>query len=120
MLGVFAMWLMGIITWMWPRLTGREWYSRALNSWHYWLTMLGVLIMFFDLVAGGLVHGFMFKAMAPWMDIVEALKPFWGVRTFAGAMIVAGQVLWAWNLYKTAHGSMPYDASRDIVQGEEN
>jgi cytochrome c oxidase cbb3-type subunit 1 len=120
MLGVFAMWLMGIITWMWPRLTGREWHSRALNSWHYWLTVLGVLIMFFDLVAGGLVHGFMFKAMAPWMDIVEALKPFWGVRTFAGAMIVAGQLLWAWNLYKTAHGSKPYDASLDIVQGEEN
>lgn len=120
MLGVFAMWLMGIITWMWPRLTGREWYSRALNSWHYWLTALGVIIMFIDLTAGGLVHGFMFKAMSPWMDIVESLKPFWGVRTFAGGMIVTGQLLWAWNLYKTARGTTPYDASVDIVKTEGN
>lgn len=118
MLGVFAFWLMGIITWMWPRLTGHEWYSRRLNGWHYWLSVIGLIIMFFDLTAAGLVHGFMFKALSPWMDIVESLKPFWGIRTFAGAMIVTGQLLWAWNLFMTARGGKAYDPAVDLVHTE--
>jgi cytochrome c oxidase cbb3-type subunit 1 len=120
MLGVFAFWNLGIITWLWPRLTGNEWHNRRLNHWHYWLTMLGLLIMFVDLLAAGVTHGFMFRAMAPWLDIIEALRPFWQVRTFAGGMILLGQVLFAWNLFKTWITPKPYDYRVDLVQPEGN
>jgi cytochrome c oxidase cbb3-type subunit 1 len=118
MLGVFAFWIMGMITWLWPRLTGNEWHDRRLNGWHFWLTSIGLTIMFVDLTAAGLVHGFMFKSLAHWMDIVRALLPFWGVRTFAGGMILTGQFIWAWNLYKTAVTPKPYDYRVDIVDAE--
>jgi cytochrome c oxidase cbb3-type subunit 1 len=115
MLGVFAQWLMGIVTWLWPRIVGREWHNRRLNHWHYWLTMLGTLIMFTDLMAAGLVHGFMMDAMAPWMDIVRALNPFWMIRTFAGAMIVVAQFIWIYNLWMTTKSNKPYDYTVDLV-----
>jgi len=115
MLGVFAFWNMGMIIWLWPRLTGHEWYSRRLLGWHYWLVMLGLLLMFLDLTAAGLVHGFMFKNMAPWMRIVDALKPFWWLRTFAGAMIITGVSCFIYNLWMTAKHDKPYDYRVDLV-----
>jgi cytochrome c oxidase cbb3-type subunit 1 len=118
MLGVFAFWIMGIITWLWPRLTGNEWHNRRLNQWHYWLSMIGLLIMFVDLLAAGVVHGTMLDQLVPWIDIVNAMKPYWGVRTFAGGMILLGQVLWTWNLWKTARTPKPYDYRVDLVDPE--
>lgn len=38
MLGVFSFWTIGIVTWLWPRLTGNEWWDRRLNHWQYWLS----------------------------------------------------------------------------------
>ena len=118
MLGVFAFWIMGFTTWLWPRLTNREWHNRRLNQWHFWLTTIGLLLMFIDLTAAGVVHGYMSQSMTPWMDIVEALKPFWGVRTFAGGMILIGQLMFAYNLYRTATGNKPYDYRVDLVDPE--
>ncbi len=118
MLGVFSFWILGIMTWLWPRLTGREWYSRRLLGWHYWLSAIGVVIMFLDLLSAGLVHGFMAKALVPWRDIIMALKPFWGIRIFAGGMIITGQALFAWNLFQTARGSRAYDYRVDLLTPE--
>lgn len=118
MLGVFAVWLMGMITWLWPRLVGHEWHSRRLNQWHYWLTVLGVVIMFTDLLAAGVLQGYMQKNLAPWMDIVRSMHPFWAVRTFAGGMILVAQLIWVWNMWKTARGSKPYDYRVDLVAEE--
>jgi cytochrome c oxidase cbb3-type subunit 1 len=119
MLGVFSFWMIGIVTWMWPRITGNEWWDRRLNHWQYWLMTLGLLIMFVDLLAGGLVHGNMQKNLSPWMDIVRTLKPYWAVRTFAGGMILTGMGLWALNLWKTATTSKPYDYRVDLVDSKE-
>jgi cytochrome c oxidase cbb3-type subunit 1 len=119
MLGVFSFWMIGIITWLWPRITGNEWYSRRLNHWQYWLMTLGLLIMFVDLLAAGLVQGNMQKQLAPWMDIVRALQPYWAIRTFAGAMIVTGLCLWIFNLWKTAREPKPYDYRVDLAGPEE-
>ncbi len=119
MLGVFAFWIMGMTTWLWPRLTGSDWHNRRLNHWHYWLTVIGLVIMFGDLTAAGLVHGYMLAALSPWMEIVRAMHGFWVIRTFAGGMIVAGQLCFAWNMYKTCTGEVkPYDYRVDLATVE--
>jgi cytochrome c oxidase cbb3-type subunit 1 len=118
MLGVFAFWIFGMIDWLWPRITGHEWHSRRLNQWHYWLSMLGVLIMFVDLLAAGVIEGVMARSLAPWMDIVRAMVPYWGVRAFAGTMILLAQFLWAWNLWLTLRNPKPYDYRVDLVAAE--
>lgn len=115
MLGVFSFWLIGIITWLWPRLTGNDWYDRRLNHWQYWLSLIGLGVMFVDLMAAGLVMGAMQKNLSPWMDIVRALEPYWWVRTGAGAMIVLGHSLFVWNLWMTARTRKPYDYRVDLA-----
>jgi cytochrome c oxidase cbb3-type subunit 1 len=119
MLGVFSFWLIGIVTWLWPRLTGNEWYDRRLNHWQYWLSIVGLIIMFVDLMAGGLMYGYMAKSLVPWMDIVRSLAPFWWVRTGAGGMILLGQLIWTWNLWKTATTPKPYDYRVDLVDASQ-
>ena len=119
MLGVFSFWIIGMTTWLWPRLTGNEWHNRRLNHWQYWLTVIGLLIMFVDLTAAGLVHGFMLASLSPWMEIVRAMHGFWLVRTFAGGMILTGQLIFAWNLWKTWTGPhKPYDYRVDLAIAE--
>ena len=112
MFGVFGFWILGIITELWPKLVGHEWYNPRLNSWHYWLTTLGMWIMFFDLVTVGLLQGYLWRALAPWEDSVIMSMPFWAVRTFSGAMIIVGQVLFAYNMWATAKGYTPVRAAQ--------
>ena len=110
-----------MITWIWPRLVGCDWHNRRLNHWHFWLTVVGLVVMFCDLTAGGLVHGFMFKDLAPWMSIVDSLKPFWMIRTIAGVGIVIGQICFAYNVWMTARGTgKAYDYRVDLVPVQEN
>ncbi len=101
MFGVFGFWLLGIMVHMIPRLLNAAWYSNAINSWHFWLTALGTLIMFFDLLVAGLVQGFMWRDLAQWEDSLVASMPFWFVRAFSGIMIMVGQFLFFYNVYMT-------------------
>jgi len=102
MLGVFAFWLLGIMVHLMPRLMNAPgWYSDKLNSWHYWLTSIGTMVMFLDLLVAGVVQGYLWKNLAPWEDSIVASVPFWILRTIAGGAIVVGQLLFFWNVWKT-------------------
>lgn len=101
MLGVFGFWLLGIMVHLIPRLLNAAWYSAKLNSWHYWLTMLGTLIMFLDLLVAGLVQGYMWRDLVQWENTLIASVPFWLVRTVSGLMITVGQFFFFYNVYKT-------------------
>jgi cytochrome c oxidase cbb3-type subunit 1 len=102
MFGVFSFWLIGIITELWPRLTGQEWYSQPLHAWVYWLSTLGLALMFIDLTIAGVVQGFTWWGLNPFIDSVLFSVPFWWVRTLTGIMITAGIALFIYNLWQTA------------------
>jgi cytochrome c oxidase cbb3-type subunit 1 len=102
MFGVFGFWVLGMIEYLWPRLTGREWLEPKWNYLAYWLTTLGMLVMFFTLVAAGLMQGFLWKELAPWEASVVSSVPFWWVRTISGTAIVVGVVMIATNMLLTA------------------
>ncbi|MBI4232127.1 cbb3-type cytochrome c oxidase subunit I [Candidatus Peregrinibacteria bacterium] len=101
MFGVFGFWIMGFLTYLWPKVVGKPWHSELLNGWHYWLTTIGMGLMFFDLVAGGLLQGFLWKNLSPWEDSITYSIPFWAVRAAAGIMIFIGQVIFVYNLWAT-------------------
>jgi cytochrome c oxidase cbb3-type subunit 1 len=103
MFGVFGFWILGMMTYLFPRVLGATgWYRPELNAWHFWLTGIGMLVMFFDLVAAGLIQGFMWKDLAPWEQTLTASMPFWQVRAVAGTMMIVGQLLFAYNTAMTA------------------
>jgi cytochrome c oxidase cbb3-type subunit I len=101
MFGVFSMWLLGVMTYLFPRLLGVDWYSRTLCEWHFWLSAGGMLVMATDLILGGLFQGWSWAALQPWDASIEISQPFWAIRVVAGLAILAGQLAFLWNLYKT-------------------
>jgi len=118
MYGTFTFWLFGTIDWLWPRVTGREWYSDKLRGWHFWLSTIGIVTMFLDLTMAGLIHGFMQKDLNHWMDIINASVPFWWVRTFAGGMMLTGFMCMLYNMIATARGDVVYNEENHLVPAE--
>ncbi|MCC7542016.1 MAG: cbb3-type cytochrome c oxidase subunit I [Deltaproteobacteria bacterium] len=102
MFGVFGFWLFGAIHYLWPRVTGRQWVSPKLNAWHYWVNTLALLVMFVDLLAAGVVQGWLWSTLAPWEQSLIASVPFWWVRSIAGIAIVAAQAILAYHMWITA------------------
>ncbi len=107
MYGVFGFWLSGGIIYLWPKLVGREWWSEKLNSWNFWLSTIGLTLMFIDLTAAGLVQGYLWGNLAQWEKSLIASMPFWHARSIAGTMIVTGQLLQGYNMWLTARSSAP-------------
>jgi len=102
MFGVFAFWIIGMIVHVWPKLVGAAWWSDKLNAWNYWLSTLGVVVMFLDLLVAGVVQGYLWHNLAPWERSITASMPFWHLRSIAGGIIVIGQLLQAYNMWMTA------------------
>ena len=75
MFGTFTFWMFGVIDWLWPRVVRREWHSNSLRSWHFWLSTIGVAIMFLDLTASGLIAGSMQRELNHWSEIVTVSVP---------------------------------------------
>ena len=115
MFGTFTFWMFGVIDWIWPRVVRREWYSHSLRAWHFWLSTLGIAVMFLDLTMAGLVHGFMQRELNDWMDIIDASVPFWWVRTFSGGMLIAGLLCMLYNMWMTAKRGGEYIEEDHLV-----
>ena len=101
MFGVFSMWLFGIMTYLIPRLVKREWYSQKLVEWHYWLSTVGVFVMFLDLGLAGMFQGYWWASLQMWDVSVDGSYPFWMVRLVAGLAMFAGLLCFMVNLYRT-------------------
>jgi cytochrome c oxidase cbb3-type subunit 1 len=101
MFGVFSLWLLGMMTYIIPRLLRTPWWSTRLCEWHYWLSFVGILVMFGDLVMAGLFQGYYWNGLTPWDVSVDASQPFWIVRVFAGLALAAGQICFFYNIYRT-------------------
>jgi cytochrome c oxidase cbb3-type subunit 1 len=104
MFGVFSLWLFGMMTYLIPRLLGREWYSRKLCEWHFWLSAAGIVVMFLDLTFAGIFQGYSWSSMQPWDASLEISHPFWVVRVFAGLAIIGGQLCFFYNIWRTWRG----------------
>jgi cytochrome c oxidase cbb3-type subunit 1 len=115
MFGVFGFWITGMVVELWPRLVGRPWHSRRWLEWQFWLSTVGITVMFLDLVAAGLLQGFLWKALAPWSDSVIFSVPFWWVRLVSGLLITAGAGLFFANLWLTARAPVPIGAPERAV-----
>jgi cytochrome c oxidase cbb3-type subunit 1 len=101
--GVFGFWIFGIMTHVLPGLLGADgWHRPAWNAWHFRLTATGLIVMFFDLLGAGVVQGFLWQDPQPWDDSLRASRPFWLVRTMSGIALMAGQMMFLFNILMTA------------------
>jgi cytochrome c oxidase cbb3-type subunit 1 len=92
----FTMIMFGSMYYIVPRLTGWEWASSGLISFHFWSTSVGVLIYFVALTFGGWYQGLdLNHADVPFMTIVRNTLPYLQVRSWAGMLMAAGHLAFA-------------------------
>lgn len=88
--GTFVMWALGGTLYVWPRVSRTPLGSFTLVNWGFWLVTLGIASMTLVLVLNGLQQGFMLMAQADWIDSVNAIRPYWWVRTWTGLAMDVG------------------------------
>jgi cytochrome c oxidase cbb3-type subunit I len=99
--GTFSFWIFAWFYYLWPRLFKTQIFSESLGNWQFWLATLGVWMMWIDLGAAGVMQGYMWKALVPFTEVLQASRIFWWTRAVAGTLILISEVLFAVNMYMT-------------------
>jgi cytochrome c oxidase cbb3-type subunit I len=107
MFGVFIMWQLGAMTYLFPRLLKTPWYSQRLLEWHYWLSAVGIGLMAADLIVLGVFQGLSWGSLFPWEHSLDLSVPFWAVRVFAGSLMITGYLVFLVNVVKTYLAARP-------------
>ncbi len=112
--GTFSFFIFGAFYYMIPRMMKRPLYSYPMANAHFQFAFWGILIMFISLTTGGLYQGYLWTdPTIPFIETVKAMMPFWEWRTVGGALMFTGQVLFAYNIYKTM--TLKYVPAREPV-----
>ena len=94
--GSFSMIAFGAIYYILPRLTGKEWPSSCLISWHFWLATTGVLLGVSVLVLGGLIQGYALQDIGvTFRSSMEFVYPFRFIAALAALLIVGANLAFA-------------------------
>jgi len=91
--GTFVMWALGGTVYVWPRVTRSRPSSFRLANAGFWLITIGTVAMVLVLTTQGLQQGFMLMAQADWLDSVNAIRPYWWLRTLTGIVMDVGTSL---------------------------
>ena len=109
---------MGSLYYLVPRLFGRtQMHSvRAMNL-HFWVATIGVVLYITAMWIAGVMQGLMWRAVGDdgtltytFVESVKATYPFYAIRLLGGLLYLAGMLIMAWNVYKTAVAAKPAEA----------
>lgn len=104
MLGFATFAGIGGIVHAWQRLPQARYNARAIE-WAFWLLTTGISVMVIDLTAAGIVQGGLWQQAVPWLDSVQASRPYWLVRTLSAIPITAGFVMLGFGLLSGKRGA---------------
>lgn len=97
-----------LVPWLWNR---SRLYSLRLVEWHFWVSTLGILLYITAMWVSGILQGLMWRAYDSlgfleysFIETVEAMHPFYVIRTAGSALFVIGSLIMAYKLWRTAQG----------------
>ncbi len=113
-LGWVAMISIGAMYFLIPRLFNRKLYSLKLVETHFWVATVGIVLYIAAMWIAGVMQGLMWRAVNAdgtltysFVESVQAMYPFYIVRTLGGVCFFAGMVIMAYNLWRTVVGAQP-------------
>ncbi len=109
-LGWNGMLTFGMLYWLFPKMFRTELYSKKLANQHFWIATLGVILYAIPMYVAGFVQGLMWQDFTPegtlvngdFLKTVEALRPYYVLRSIGGLLFIVGTVMMFYNLIKTA------------------
>jgi len=115
-LGWVALVTMGAMYYLIPRLFGRELYSLKLVEVHFWSATIGIVLYITSMWVAGIMQGLMWRAVNQdgtltysFVESVQAMHPYYIVRTLGGAFFLFGAVVMAYNLWRTIANAQPVE-----------
>ncbi len=118
-IGMYAfvsMMLFGACYYIIPRITLREWHSKSLIKWHFWLTAIGIIIYVGALQFIGLFQGWsMNNPDVPFTDTVTMTIPYLVARSASGILMGAGHLIFAWLLIKMVFRTSEQPAGAQVL-----
>jgi cytochrome c oxidase cbb3-type subunit I/II len=101
----------GVLYWLIPRMWRTELHSKKLANWHFWIGTLGILLYAVPMYWAGWMQSSMWKQFTPegqlqyqFLETVQAMRPFYMIRSVGGLLFLVGAVMMVFNLYQTAKG----------------
>ncbi len=98
----------GMLYYLIPRLYNRELYSKKLVEFHFWASTIGIVLYIASMWVAGIMQGLMWRAVNEdgtltysFVESLQAMYPFYMVRTIGGIIFVLGVITMMYNLYKT-------------------
>ena len=109
-LGWNGMMTFGLLYWLFPRMFRTELYSKKLANQHFWIATLGIILYAIPMYIAGFMQGLMWQDFKPdgtlvnadFLKTVDALKPYYLLRSIGGLFYITGAVIMFYNLVKTA------------------
>ena len=89
MLGFATFAAAGGLVHAWQRIPWARYNSKPIDH-AYWLLLVGVVIMVTSLTIAGVVQSRLWQAGAPWLDAVQASRPYWIVRLLSAVPLTGG------------------------------
>jgi len=110
----------GMLYWLYPRLFGKELYSKKLANFHFWIATLGILFYAIPMYWAGFTQSLMWKQFTPegflkypnFLETVTQLIPLYALRSLGGLLYLIGFIVMIYNLIKTAK------SGHDVVDEE--
>ncbi len=112
----------GMFYWLVPRLYGTKLHSKAAAELHFYVGTVGILLYVVAMWVAGVTQGMMWRALTPsgalvypnFIETLLALRPMYWMRLAGGTMYLAGMVLMAWNLVRTARAGRAVDGTATV------
>jgi len=115
-LGWVALVSMGAMYYLIPRLFGRELYSLKLVEVHFWTATIGIVLYIASMWVAGIMQGLMWRAVNEdgtltysFVESVQAMHPYYIVRTLGGAFFLLGAIVMAYNLWRSIADAKPVE-----------
>jgi cytochrome c oxidase cbb3-type subunit 1 len=115
-LGWVALISMGAMYYLIPRLFGRELYSTKLVEVHFWTATIGIVLYIASMWVAGIMQGLMWRAVNAdgtltysFVESVQAMHPYYIVRTLGGAFFLLGAIVMAYNLWRSIADARPVE-----------
>ena len=85
---------------------------------HFWTSTIGIVLYIASMWVAGIMQGLMWRAVNEdgtltysFVESLQAMYPFYMVRTVGGAIFVLGIIIMMYNLYKTIAGAKAAEAA---------
>jgi cytochrome c oxidase cbb3-type subunit I len=107
---------MGSMYFLIPRLFNKPIYSVKLIETHFWVATIGIVLYIAAMWISGVMQGLMWRAvnadgtlMYSFVESVQAMHPFYVIRTLGGLIFLVGMLIMAYNVFRTIAGSKPVE-----------